>query len=87
MPSAGESYSAVLKDVLDEFGGRISIDGGSKVLVSDLNIAQALYETTEDVRTPYGPLMTIASREQGTTDDSQLPANTDQVQADKLKME
>lgn len=87
MSSAGEAYSAVLKQILDEFGGRISIDGGSKVLVSDLNIAKALYETTEDVRTPYGPLLTIASREQGTAESSQLPQNTDQIQADKLKMD
>lgn len=87
MASAGEIYSAILKDILGEFGGRISIDGGSKVLVSDLNIAQALFETTENVRTPYGPLLTIASREQGTTDASKLPPNTHQIQADKLKMD
>lgn len=87
MSTAGDAYSAVLKQILDEFGSRISIDGGSKVLVSDLNIAKALFETTEDVRTPYGPLLTIASREESSTDASQLPANTDQIQADKLKMD
>ena len=87
MPNPGEAYSALLKQILEEFGGRLSIDGGSKVLVSDLNIATALYETTENVRTPYGPLLTIASREAGSTDSSQLPANTDQVQADKLNQD
>lgn len=87
MSSAGEAYSAILRQILDEYGSRISIDGGSKVLVSDLNIARALFENTEPVRTPYGPIMTIASREQGTTEQSQLPANTDQIQADKLKWE
>lgn len=87
MSSPGDAYSAILKQVLDEFGGRISIDGGSKVLVSDRNIAQALFDTTEDVRTPYGPTLTIASREQGSADASSLPANTDQIQADKLTMD
>lgn len=87
MSSAGDAYSAILKQILDEFGGRISIDGGSKVLVSDESIAKALFDTTENVRTPYGPLLTIASREQGTTESSQLPPNTDQIQADKLKMD
>lgn len=87
MPSPGDAYSALLKQILDEYGGRLSIDGGSKVLVSDLNIAQALFETTEHVRTPYGPLLTIASREAGSTDSSKLPANTDQIQADKLAMD
>lgn len=87
MSSPGDAYSAILKQILDEFGGRISIDGGSKVLVSDLNIAQALFETTENVRTPYGPLLTIASREGAKTEASQLPPNTDQVQADKLTMD
>ena len=87
MSSAGEAYSAILKQILSEYGSRISIDGGSKVLVSDLNIARALFENTEPVRTPYGPIMTIASREPGTAAQSQLPANTDQTQADQLKWE
>lgn len=87
MSSAGNAYSAVLKDILSEYGARLKIDGGSKVLVSDPNIAQSLFETTEDVRTPYGPLLTIASRGEGTVEDSQVPANTDQIQADKLQMD
>ena len=87
MSSPGEAYVALLKQILDEYGGRISIDGGSKVLVSDANIAQALFDTTEHVRTPYGPILTIASRGQNTTDVSSLPANMEQVQADDLKMD
>lgn len=85
MSAPGDAYAALLKQILGEYGGRISIDGGSKVLVSDANIAQALFETTEDVRTPYGPIVTIAKRD--AVEPSSLPANTEQIEADKLQMD
>ena len=89
MSSPGDAYSTVLQHIIDDFGDRLKLDAGSKVLVSDPNIAQALYERTEDVRTPFGPLLTIASREQqdASPSDSQLPKNTDQIAADDLKMD
>ena len=87
MADSGKAYQAILKDVLDEYGSRLSVDGGSKVLVSDINIARALYEASERVRTPYGPTITIASRSQSSADTSNLPPSTESILADDLKMD
>ncbi len=38
------------------------MNGNSKVLVSDANVAKAIHKATEDVRTPNGPHITIAKR-------------------------
>jgi len=51
----------LLRQVLDEYGGRISIDGGSKILTSGTDVATSIAEATTAVRTPYGPTITIAS--------------------------
>ena len=62
MAENGKATSAFLNQVLDEYGPRISIDGGSAVLVSDANIANALYKAVEPIRTPAGPTITVAKR-------------------------
>ena len=77
----------LLTQILDEFGSRISIDGGSKVLVSDVNIANAIHQRTESVRTPYGPYITVAARGQPGEDSSQLPPNVNLKPVDSLEFD
>ncbi|GIZ42894.1 hypothetical protein CKM354_000614200 [Cercospora kikuchii] len=85
--STSKQILAILQQVIDEFGSRLNIHGGSKVLVSDSSIAQALYELTEPVRTPFGPTLTVASQEQ--PDQSQVShiPNATVLAADKLAMD
>ncbi|PPJ53948.1 hypothetical protein CBER1_05817 [Cercospora berteroae] len=85
--STSKQILAILQQVIDEFGPRLNIHGGSKVLVSDSSIAQALYELTEPVRTPFGPTLTVASQEQ--PDQSQVShiPNATVLAADKLAMD
>lgn len=85
--STAKQILAILQQVIDEFGPRLNIHGGSKVLVSDSSIAQALYELTEPVRTPFGPTLTVASQEQ--SDQSQVShiPNATVLAADKLAMD
>ncbi|KAK4546640.1 hypothetical protein LTR36_001857 [Oleoguttula mirabilis] len=63
----------ILRQVLTEWGGRVNIDAGSKLLVSDTKIAAAIGESTKDIRTPYGPTITVATRGSGTDDASGIP--------------
>ncbi|CAK1356777.1 hypothetical protein CB0940_12012 [Cercospora beticola] len=85
--STSKQTLAILQQVIDEFGPRLNIHGGSKVLVSDSSIAQALYELTEPVRTPFGPTLTVASQEQPDQSQvSQIP-NATVLAADKLAMD
>lgn len=83
--AASEAITNILHQLMDEYGSRLSIDGGSDVLVSDAPLAQSLYEATEPVRTPFGPKITITAR---TTPEApkDLP-NTSVVAADNLKMD
>lgn len=62
MANNEKAIGDVLDQVIREFGARIKIDGGSNVLVSDANVAHAIYKSTEAVRTPYGPKITVAKR-------------------------
>jgi len=52
----------ILRQVLISYSARLSIDGGSKLLVSDAEIATQIADSTKDVRTPFGPTLTIATR-------------------------
>ena len=85
--SASQQILAILKQVLEEYGDRLKIHGGSKLLVSDGTIAKALYEVTENVRTPYGPTLAVASQEQ--PDQAQVEGipNAEVLAADKLAMD
>lgn len=68
--AAADAITNILQQVLDEYGARLSIDAGSHVLVSDAAIAKSLFTATEAVRTPYGPIINVASR--GAADQSQV---------------
>lgn len=52
----------VLEQVFEEYGGRMKVNGSGKILVSDANVARAVHKATEDVRTSYGPTITIVKR-------------------------
>ncbi|GAB1741809.1 hypothetical protein NU219Hw_g7217t1 [Hortaea werneckii] len=58
--------SDILRQVFAEYASRLSIDGGSKLLVSDTPTALQIADLTKDIRTPYGPHITIATRGQET---------------------
>ncbi len=51
----------ILLDVLTEFKDRVSIDGGSRILVTDATIAKVVSDMVADISTPYGPKFTIAT--------------------------
>ena len=87
MAEADKVISDLLRQVLDEYGGRISIDGGSKVLVSDVNIANALSDLTKAIRTPFGPKITVAARSSSGQDSAELPPNTISKPADNLEFD
>lgn len=81
----------IIADVFDqvwsEYSGRISIDGGSKVLVSDINVANAVYKATEPVRTPYGPEIIIAKRGIPGEDESRIQGNAKFKAVDSLEFD
>ncbi|KAI6790305.1 hypothetical protein KC361_g8004 [Hortaea werneckii] len=54
--------SDILRQVFAEYSSRLSIDGGSQLLVSDTPTALQIADLTKDIRTPYGPHITIATR-------------------------
>ncbi|KAI7353074.1 hypothetical protein KC336_g22399, partial [Hortaea werneckii] len=54
--------SDILRQVFAEYSSRLSIDGGSQLLVSDIPTALQIADLTKDIRTPYGPHITIATR-------------------------
>ena len=60
----------VLTSVLEEFKDRLSIDGGSRILLTDATVAKHLVEMTKDISTPYGPKFTIATAEPGAADNA-----------------
>ncbi|KAK5137879.1 hypothetical protein LTR08_006648 [Meristemomyces frigidus] len=76
--------SDILRQVLEEYSSRISIDSGSKLLVSDIDIAAQIAESTKDIRTPYGPTITVATRGSGTQDASKIPSGV-QVSLEPLE--
>ncbi|KAM3425758.1 hypothetical protein BST61_g7689 [Cercospora zeina] len=85
--SSAQQILAILHSVLDEFGSRLNIHGGSRILVSDTSLAQALYELTEPVRTPFGPTLTVASQEQPDTSQVSHIPNATVLAADQLAMD
>jgi len=56
---------SILTTVLEEFKARLSIDGSSRILVTDATVAKHLVDMTKDISTPYGPKFTIATAEPG----------------------
>ncbi|KAI7266103.1 hypothetical protein KC345_g8278 [Hortaea werneckii] len=54
--------SDILRQVFAEYSSRLSIDGGATLLVSDTPTALQIADLTKDIRTPYGPHITIATR-------------------------
>ena len=89
MTDSRKATSELLRQTLAEYGGRISIDGGSIILASDTNVATSIAETTENIRTPYGPSITIAQRSPDTAEDaSKVPGgNADVKPVNDLKMD
>lgn len=73
MTSTQPPTTDILRQVLSEWGGRINIDAGSKLLVSDTDIAATIGESTKDIRTPYGPTITVATRGSDRQDASKVP--------------
>ncbi|EME39491.1 hypothetical protein DOTSEDRAFT_75231 [Dothistroma septosporum NZE10] len=68
--SSTEAATDILRQVLEEFGSVLNIHGESEILVSDATIAKSIYDTTESVRTPFGPRIIVAS--QGQADPAQV---------------
>lgn len=64
MAAQDSPTSDILRQVFAEYSSRLSIDGGSKLLVSDTPTALQIADLTRDIRTPYGPHITIATRGQ-----------------------
>jgi len=85
--SHAEATTKILHQLLDEFGDRLHIHGGSNILVSPPEIAQALHTTLSSIRTPFGPHMTVTS--QGTPDPSSIASlpHTVVQAADALPMD
>ncbi|TKA73338.1 hypothetical protein B0A55_06780, partial [Friedmanniomyces simplex] len=50
----------ILTNLLQEFAARLSIDGSSRLLVTDPTVARHLVEMTREIATAYGPKFTIA---------------------------
>ena len=63
MTAAQKATSTILRQILDEYGTGINLTASSKLLTSDANVARALASATEDIRTPFGPIITIAVRD------------------------
>lgn len=84
MTDTEKSIADVFQQVWSDYAGRISIDGGSKVLVSDANVANAIYRATEPVRTPYGPEITVARRGVQGEEESRLPDKAKYKNVDSL---
>ena len=72
MAETEKIFTDVFNQIWSEYSGRISIDGGSKVLVSDVTMANVIYKATEAVRTPYGPSITIVKRGVAGEDESRI---------------
>jgi len=65
MSSSTNPGLTILTSVLEEFKDRLSIDGSSRILVTDATVAKHLVDMTKDIATPYGPKFTIATAEPG----------------------
>jgi len=59
----------ILTNLLNEFSSRLSIDGSSRILVTDATVARHLVEMTKSIATPFGPKFTIAVAEPGASVD------------------
>ncbi|KAI6840450.1 hypothetical protein KC332_g1191 [Hortaea werneckii] len=68
--------SDILRQVFAEYSSRLSIDGGSQLLVSDVPTALQIADLTKDIRTPYGPHITIATRGQDPSSSSSSPSSS-----------
>ncbi|GAB1731082.1 hypothetical protein NU195Hw_g7155t1 [Hortaea werneckii] len=64
----------ILRQVFAEYSSRLSIDGASQLLVSDVPTALQIADLTKELRTSYGPRITIATR--GTDSSSGGPGHT-----------
>ncbi|KAI7583002.1 hypothetical protein KC343_g20098, partial [Hortaea werneckii] len=63
MTTAQDSPTAdILRQVFAEYSSRLSIDGASQLLVSDTPTALQIADLTKELRTSYGPHITIATR-------------------------
>lgn len=85
--AASAQILAILNQVIDEYGARLNIHGGSQVLVSDASIAKSVYSVTEPVRTPFGPLITVAAQHEPDASLVKDIPNASVKAADKLAMD
>ncbi|KAK4494338.1 hypothetical protein PRZ48_014636 [Zasmidium cellare] len=76
--------TTILTNLLSSYP--LKIHGGSNILVSDASIATSLYESTSNVRTPYGPKITIAKQAGQNITAPEFP-NVEVVEVEKLKMD
>ncbi|KAI7529997.1 hypothetical protein KC317_g20187, partial [Hortaea werneckii] len=68
----GSPTADILRQVFAEYSSRLSIDGASQLLVSDTPTALQIADLTKEVRSSYGPRITIATRG---TDSSSSPGS------------
>lgn len=61
MADTDKVFPDLIRTVLDEYSSKMNLNSASKILVSDANIAQILHDQTKNVRTPYGPTVTLAT--------------------------
>ena len=81
--------SAVLSQMIEEWGARVRIDAGSRILVSSPQLAKDIADLTKAVATPYGPTIVIAARDKASASkatDASAP-NTTTEAIDDLKMD
>lgn len=84
MSDIPRAITTILTSLLSEYP--LNIHGGSHVLVSDASIAQSLYASTENIRTPFGPKITIAQQQGQNVEKPDIP-NVDIVKVDDLPMD
>ncbi len=68
MTDSDAATSAILQDVLKEYGPRISIQYNAIILVSGANVAKTIYDQTASIRNSFGPKIVIASRGESAPD-------------------
>ena len=85
MANSEKATADILNQVLDEYGPRIKFDGASKILVSDASIAKTVHTAVQDISTPYGPKITVASR--GEEQSSNLQDIADVKSLESLEMD
>lgn len=72
MTDTAKETADVLTQVLQEYGPKIRIQYNSKILVSDANVAKAVYAATETTRNSFGPEIEIATYGEATEDVSSM---------------